>query len=153
MRRLVMDGLVPARVPDCVIAEIRSRERRGLIELPKLRRNEYRVVNAGHIPAVGDHLLEVGIVGESEVHRLQIFRLADAEKVRIAALHRLTLGADRLGIARMPALLVLAGHANDLRVKHRHDGVVGRRLAALAAVRVLAATAIPSPLPGVAHVQ
>jgi transcription antitermination factor NusG len=37
VRRLVMDGLVPARVPDCVIAEIRSRERRGLIELPKLR--------------------------------------------------------------------------------------------------------------------
>jgi transcription antitermination factor NusG len=32
------DGrLVPARVPDRVIAEIRSRERAGLIELPKLR--------------------------------------------------------------------------------------------------------------------
>jgi transcription antitermination factor NusG len=37
VRRLVMDGLVPARVPDRVIAEIRSRERAGLIELPKLR--------------------------------------------------------------------------------------------------------------------
>jgi transcription antitermination factor NusG len=37
VRRLVMDGLVPARVPDRVIAEIRSRERGGLIELPKLR--------------------------------------------------------------------------------------------------------------------
>ena len=36
MRRLVMDGPVPARVPDRVIAEIRSRERAGLIELPKL---------------------------------------------------------------------------------------------------------------------
>ena len=32
-----MDGLQPARVPDHVIAEIRSRERAGLIELPKLR--------------------------------------------------------------------------------------------------------------------
>jgi hypothetical protein len=31
-----MDGLQPARVPDGVIAEIRSRERNGLIELPKL---------------------------------------------------------------------------------------------------------------------
>jgi hypothetical protein len=37
VRRLVMDGLVPARVPDRVIAEIRSRERSGLIELSKLR--------------------------------------------------------------------------------------------------------------------
>jgi transcriptional antiterminator RfaH len=35
-RRLVMDGLAPARVPDRVIAEIRSRERGALIELPKL---------------------------------------------------------------------------------------------------------------------
>jgi transcription antitermination factor NusG len=37
VQRLVMDGLVPARVPDHVIAKIRSRERAGLIELPKLR--------------------------------------------------------------------------------------------------------------------
>jgi transcriptional antiterminator RfaH len=33
VRRLVMDGLVPARVPDKVIAEIHSRERAGVIEL------------------------------------------------------------------------------------------------------------------------
>ena len=32
---LVMNGGGPARVPDRVIAEIRSRERDGLIELPK----------------------------------------------------------------------------------------------------------------------
>src|SRR5262244_3913698 len=32
--RLVMDGMQPARVPDAVIAEIRSRERGGLKELP-----------------------------------------------------------------------------------------------------------------------
>jgi hypothetical protein len=32
-----MDGPVPARVPDAVISEIRSRERGGLVELPKLR--------------------------------------------------------------------------------------------------------------------
>jgi transcriptional antiterminator RfaH len=37
VRRLVMDGEQPARVPDPVIAEIRSRERSGLIELPRLR--------------------------------------------------------------------------------------------------------------------
>jgi len=35
--RLVMDGLVPARVPDAVISEIRSRERGGFVELPKPR--------------------------------------------------------------------------------------------------------------------
>src|SRR5262245_32172131 len=33
--RLVMDGVQPARVPDAVIDEIRSRECGGLIELPK----------------------------------------------------------------------------------------------------------------------
>src|SRR5215472_1949713 len=35
--RLIMDGLQPAHVPDAVITEIRSRERGGLIELPKSR--------------------------------------------------------------------------------------------------------------------
>jgi len=35
VRRLVMDGEQPARVPDDVIAEIRSRERNGFVELPK----------------------------------------------------------------------------------------------------------------------
>ena len=37
MINLIMDGVQPARVPDAVIAEIRSRERNGLIELPKPR--------------------------------------------------------------------------------------------------------------------
>jgi len=32
--RIVLDGAAPARVPDGVIAEIRSRERGGLVELP-----------------------------------------------------------------------------------------------------------------------
>jgi transcriptional antiterminator RfaH len=38
--RLVLDGVQPARVPDTVISEIKSRERNGLIELikPPLRR-------------------------------------------------------------------------------------------------------------------
>jgi transcriptional antiterminator RfaH len=33
--RLVMDGLQPAKVPDAVIDEIRSRQHKGAIELPK----------------------------------------------------------------------------------------------------------------------
>jgi transcriptional antiterminator RfaH len=37
VRRLVMDGEHPARVPDAVINEIRSRERNGFVELPKPR--------------------------------------------------------------------------------------------------------------------
>ena len=36
VRRLIMDGLLPARVPDAVISEIRSRERGGFVELPKV---------------------------------------------------------------------------------------------------------------------
>jgi transcription antitermination factor NusG len=32
--RIVLDGAAPARVPDAVIAEIRSRERGGLVGLP-----------------------------------------------------------------------------------------------------------------------
>jgi transcriptional antiterminator RfaH len=35
VRRLVMDGETPARVPDQVIAEIRSREHNGFVELLK----------------------------------------------------------------------------------------------------------------------
>jgi len=37
VRRIVMDGEHPAHVPDAVIAEIRSRERNGLVELVKPR--------------------------------------------------------------------------------------------------------------------
>jgi len=33
--RLVLDGWVPARVPDAIIAALRARERNGLIELPR----------------------------------------------------------------------------------------------------------------------
>ena len=34
---LIMDGAVPARVPDTVIAQIRESERDGLVELPRRR--------------------------------------------------------------------------------------------------------------------
>src|SRR5215469_7766033 len=35
--RLIMDGLLPARVPEQIISEIKSRERNGFVELPKMR--------------------------------------------------------------------------------------------------------------------
>jgi transcriptional antiterminator RfaH len=37
IRRLVMDGLQPAKVPDAVIEEIRGRERNGAVEFPQRR--------------------------------------------------------------------------------------------------------------------
>src|SRR5262245_36680370 len=52
--RLIMDGLAPAVVPDAIIAEIRSRETGGLIELPpRLKRGDrvrlLRGPFAGHV--------------------------------------------------------------------------------------------------------
>jgi transcriptional antiterminator RfaH len=38
---LIMNGIRPAKVPDVVIAEIRSRERNGTVELP--RRDGFKV--------------------------------------------------------------------------------------------------------------
>ena len=53
---LIMDGVGPARVPDHIITEIRSRERNGLIELPKppgLARGDRVRITSG---AFADHL-------------------------------------------------------------------------------------------------
>jgi transcriptional antiterminator RfaH len=44
---LIMDGIVPALVPDKVIAEIRAREIRGLIDLPRLRPGDRVQVTRG----------------------------------------------------------------------------------------------------------
>ena len=49
VRRLVMDGLQPARVPDGVIDEIRSRERNGFQRF--CRAVEARAARAGHAGA------------------------------------------------------------------------------------------------------
>jgi transcriptional antiterminator RfaH len=48
--RLVLDGMQPAKVPDKVIAELKGRERNGLIELlrpPGLHRGDRVLVRAG----------------------------------------------------------------------------------------------------------
>jgi len=44
-----MGGIQPARVPDGVIAEIRARERDGLVELPK--RAKFRIGEAVRVRA------------------------------------------------------------------------------------------------------
>ena len=59
-----MDGPVPARVPDQVIAEIRSRERAGLIELPKLRLEPGARVRVLQSP-LQDH---IGLLGALRPH-------------------------------------------------------------------------------------
>ena len=63
---LVMDGAKPAKVPDAVIAEIRSRERKGAIELPpKLRRGDRVRVLRGPFR---DHLaIYAGMSGRDRV--------------------------------------------------------------------------------------
>jgi transcriptional antiterminator RfaH len=53
---IIMDGVTPARVPDHIITEIRSRERGDLIELPKppgLARGDRVRITSG---AFADHL-------------------------------------------------------------------------------------------------
>jgi transcriptional antiterminator RfaH len=65
---LIMDGSGPAHVPDAVIAEIRARERGGLIELPKppaLKPGDRVRITSG---AFGGHLaLYAGQTGHERV--------------------------------------------------------------------------------------
>ena len=63
---LVMDGTAPAKVPDAVIAEIRSREREGAIELPpKVRPGDRVRVLRGPFR---DHLaIYAGMTGRDRV--------------------------------------------------------------------------------------
>jgi transcriptional antiterminator RfaH len=63
---LVMDGTTPAKVPDAVIAEIRSREREGAIELPpKVRPGDRVRVLRGPFR---DHLaIYAGMTGRDRV--------------------------------------------------------------------------------------
>jgi transcriptional antiterminator RfaH len=68
--RLVADGGVPARVPDSVIAELRRRERNGLVQLPELRR--FRAgdrVRVTHGPLLG---LESLVAGTRPSQRIEV---------------------------------------------------------------------------------
>jgi transcription antitermination factor NusG len=55
--RIILDGIVPARVPDNIIAGLRQREHRGVVQLPeppKLRRGApLRVINGPLVGFVG----------------------------------------------------------------------------------------------------
>jgi transcriptional antiterminator RfaH len=63
---LVMNCDVPVRVPDKVIAEIRSRERNGLVELPsRLRRGDWVRLTRG--PFAGRLALFAGMAAHERV--------------------------------------------------------------------------------------
>jgi transcription antitermination factor NusG len=66
----VMDGLCPARVPDIVIEEIRSRERNGAIELPRrqLKAGDRVRILAG--PFRGHLAVYAGMSGRARVEVL-----------------------------------------------------------------------------------
>jgi len=69
--RLVLDGAAPAKVPDAVIAEIKSRERGGLVELP--RRTKFRSgdrVRVLHGPFIGHVGLYEGMKARQRVEVL-----------------------------------------------------------------------------------
>jgi transcriptional antiterminator RfaH len=91
--RLVLDGDRPARVPDEVIAELRGRERNGLIELsadPGFRRGDKVRITRG--PLVG---LEGLVEGLRPQQRIEIL---------LAALGRVELAKGDIEAARTPIL-------------------------------------------------
>jgi transcriptional antiterminator RfaH len=81
--RLVLDGAAPARVPDAVIAEIRSRERGGLVELPARFRpgDQVRVLRGPLARLVG---LYAGMRPRERVEVLLAI-LGGAQRVTLAA--------------------------------------------------------------------
>jgi transcriptional antiterminator RfaH len=81
--RIVLDGAVPARVPDEVIAEIRSRERGGLVELPpRLKRGDPVRILRG--PLAGLVGLYAGMKPRERVEVLLAI-LGGAQRVTLAA--------------------------------------------------------------------
>jgi transcriptional antiterminator RfaH len=63
--RLIMDGVLPARVPDAVINEIRSRERNGFVVLPKSR----GFVPGMRVRVIGGPLQnQIGLLGALRPH-------------------------------------------------------------------------------------
>ncbi|HVI65683.1 MAG TPA: transcription termination/antitermination NusG family protein [Bradyrhizobium sp.] len=85
VRRLVMDGEQPARVPDAVIAEIRSRERNGFVELPRPR---------GFVPGMRVKVVSGPL--QNQIGMLAILRPHE----RVLVLLRLLGGEQRVELAR-----------------------------------------------------
>jgi transcriptional antiterminator RfaH len=84
VRRLVMDGLQPAKVPDAVIEEIRARERKGAIELPR------------RLPKPGDRVRL--LAGPFQGHLAIYAGMSGSE--RVAVLLQILGGQQRVTLAR-----------------------------------------------------
>jgi transcriptional antiterminator RfaH len=72
--RIVLDGATPAKVPNRIIAELRERERGGVVQLPQppgLRAGDRVRVTQG--PLVGFTGLYVGMSGRERVEMLLAF--------------------------------------------------------------------------------
>jgi transcriptional antiterminator RfaH len=70
---LIMAGMAPAHVHDAVIAEIRARERGGLVELPK--REEFRTGEAVRV-ARGPFSGQLGLYQDQRPHERVLVLLA-----------------------------------------------------------------------------
>jgi transcriptional antiterminator RfaH len=70
---LIMNGAGPAHVPDSVIAEIRSRERGGLVELP--RREDFRTGEAVRVTQ-GPFAGQLGLYAGQRPHERVLVLLA-----------------------------------------------------------------------------
>jgi transcriptional antiterminator RfaH len=82
--RIVLDGGVPAKVPDAVIAELRAREKNGLVELP--RRSGFKPgdkVRVLHGPLVGQLGLFAGMKGSERILIL-LSMLGSLQRVELA---------------------------------------------------------------------
>jgi transcriptional antiterminator RfaH len=79
--RLIMDGEQPARVSDQIVAEIRSRERNGLVELPIAPGMRVRVIS-------GPLCDQIGLLGALRPHE------------RVLVLLQLLGGQQRVELAR-----------------------------------------------------
>jgi transcriptional antiterminator RfaH len=83
--RIVLDGAAPARVPDAAIAEIRSRERGGLVEMPRPPKfrpgDRVRVLHGPFIGLVGVY---AGMKPRERVEVLLAI-LRGAQRVTLAA--------------------------------------------------------------------
>src|SRR5262245_25569648 len=82
--RLVMDGTAPARVPDAVIDEIRAREVRGLVELPKPPLAQFGDAVILHGPFAGKLALFAGMKPRARVEVL-LSLLGDSRRVTLPA--------------------------------------------------------------------
>ena len=92
--RLIMDGVLPARVPDAVINEIKSRERNGFVVLPRSR---------GFVPGMRVRVVsgllqnQIGLLGTLRPHErvlVLLHLLGGQQRVELAQSAIEVMGSD-----------------------------------------------------------